>query len=138
MSVLTMNKAIDKNDPKPKPTKTTMDRETIIRQLRQEIRTLNKTIKEMKKGPDIQAISIAIPKSLLSRVNRYLMELAQGTGETMNLSDFICEAVDLYLYGEEQNKRIEEKRNQVGLTRQEEVYCRLLLLNPVPIHTIHS
>jgi hypothetical protein len=111
------NKAIDKSDAKPKPTKTAVDQDKIIKQLRQEIKTLNKTIKDMQQKPDIQAINIAISKKLLSRVNAYLMEFVHDTGETMNLSDFICEAMDLYLYGEEQNKRIEEERKRVGSER---------------------
>lgn len=108
MNAQTTNKPENKGNAKPNATKPGADQEKVINQLRQEIRTLSKAVKEMQQKPDTQEVNIRIPNKLLSRVNRYLLEYANDTGEAMSLSELICDAVDLYLYGEEQNKRLEE------------------------------
>ena len=56
-----------------------------------------------------------MPSTYSPPLKRYLLEYVHDTGETMSLAEFICETIDMYLYGEEQNKRIEKKRRLVGL-----------------------
>jgi hypothetical protein len=71
MTVKDAKEIVDNTDKKDNSTKPDMDQRKIINQLRQEIKNLSKTVKEIQKGPDIQAINIAIPKGLLSRANAY-------------------------------------------------------------------
>jgi len=110
-----MNAPAEKSSPKTNSPKPEMDHQKAINQLRQEIKVLSKTVKEMQQKPDIQVVNIAIPKGLLSRANSYLLEYAKEIGEVMSLSEFICEAMDMCLYGEELNKRLEEERRKAEL-----------------------
>lgn len=119
MSAQTNNKAAEKSNSKTNANKAATDQDKAINQLRQEIRSLSKTVKEMQQKLDIQAVNIAIPQKLLSRVNACLSEYEKDIGKTIGLSEFICEAIDLYLYGEEQNKRLEEERTRAGLENNE-------------------
>lgn len=112
MNVQSISKVEETSDPKPNPTKPGNDQGKIINQLRQEIKKLNNTIKEMQRKPDIQAINIAIPRKLLSKVNRFILDYEKNTGELINISDLFCDAIDVYLWAEEENKLLEEERRQ--------------------------
>ena len=115
------NKTGDKTTSKAVANKVATDQDkATINKLRQEIRDLNKMIKEMQK-PDIQAINIAVPRKLLTRVNRYLADYTRSTGEVLNLSDFICDAMDIYLWAEEDNKRSEEVQRKAELEKQKTI-----------------
>ena len=115
MNAQATNKPAEKNNAKPNTTKPGADQEKVINQLRQEIRTLTKTVKEMQQKPDTQVVNIAIPRKLLSRVNAYLLEVSNSMGYTVSLSDLICDAVDVYLEGEKENQRLENERCKVEL-----------------------
>jgi hypothetical protein len=106
------NKPVNKIVAKPAP-----NQEKAINQLRQEIRTLTKTVKEMQQKPDTQAVNIAIPRKLLSRVNVYLLDYEHNTGTTVSLSELICDALDVYLWGEKENQRLEEERERAELAK---------------------
>ena len=69
----------------------------------------------MQQKPDTQAVIFTIPQELLSKVNAYLSNCAHSTGITVSLSALICEALDVYLWAEEENKHLEEERKQVEL-----------------------
>jgi hypothetical protein len=56
-----------------------------------------------------------IPNKLLFKVNAYLSDFVDSTGKPISLSDFICEAIDLYLCCEEENKRLENERKLAEL-----------------------
>jgi hypothetical protein len=72
----------------------------------------------MQQKPDTQAVIFTIPQELLSKVNAYLSNCAHSTGITVSLSALICEALDVYLWAEEENKRIEEERECAKLEKQ--------------------
>jgi hypothetical protein len=112
MNAQTTNKASEKVNPKTTVTKTVMDQEKLINQLRQEIRSLSKIVKEMQHKPNVQMVNVGIPRELFSKVNAYLLDYEKETGGTLSLSELICDALDVYLWGEEENKRIEEERRK--------------------------
>jgi hypothetical protein len=111
------NKAIEKGNEKPKMSKTAIDPGKVINQLRQEIRNLNKTIKEMRQKPDMQVVNVMMPRKLLSKTNAYLLTCTRSTSENVSLSDLICDAVDVYLWGVEENTRMEEERKKAELQK---------------------
>jgi hypothetical protein len=119
MNAQATNKPIGKGSPKPNTTKPGADPEKAINQLRQEIRALSKAVKEMQK-PDTHVVIVQIPQKLLSKVNSYLAEIDRSAGLTWSLSTLICEALDLYLWAEEDNKRIEEERERAELEKQKD------------------
>lgn len=108
MNVQATNKPAEKSSPKTNTTKPGADPEKVINQLKQEIRTLSKTVKEIQQKPDTQAVIVTMPRELLSKANAYLFEIERSAGLTWSLSELICEAMDLYLWAEEENKRMEE------------------------------
>lgn len=93
------------------------DQEKATNQLRQEIRTLSKTVKEMQQKPDTQAVIVTMPQKLLSKANAYLSDIERSVGLTWSLSTLICEAMDLYLWAEEENKQKEEERERAELEK---------------------
>jgi hypothetical protein len=117
MNAQAINKPISKAAVKPNTTKPATDQNKAINQLRQEIRTLTKTVKEMQQKPDTQTVNIAIPRKLLSRVNLYLLNYAHSTGDTVSLSELTCDALDIYLDGEKENQRLEDERERVELEK---------------------
>jgi hypothetical protein len=115
---LNPTKPVSKSAAKPNTAKPTTDQEKAINQLRQEIRTLTKTVKEMQQKPDTQTVNIAIPHKLLSRVNLYLLDYAHSTGTTVSLSELICDALDIYLWGDKENQRLEDERERTELEKK--------------------
>ena len=81
MNTQATNKPVSKAAVKPNTTKPATDQEKAINQLRQEIRTLTKIVKEMQQKPDTQTVNIAIPRKLLSRVNLGQSELGAVTND---------------------------------------------------------
>ena len=65
--------------------------------------------------PDTQAVIVAMPRELLSKANAYLSDIEVSAGLTWSLSTLICEALNLYLWAEEENKRMEEERERAEL-----------------------
>ena len=53
----------------------------LISQLRQEIKTLNITIRDMQKKPDLQIVIIMMPRQLLSKANALLLAYSQSMGK---------------------------------------------------------
>lgn len=117
MNAQATNKPAEKNNAKPNATKPGADQEKVINQLRQEIRTLTKTVKELQQKQETQMVNISIPRKLLSRVNAYLLGVSNSMGYTVSLSDLICDAIDVYLEGEKENQRLEEERHRVELEK---------------------
>jgi aspartokinase len=117
MNVPVTNKTDNKATAKPNITKPGADQEKAINKLRQEIKTLTKTVKEMQQKTETQAVNISIPRKLLSRVNAYLLDYAHSTGETVSLSELTCDALNVYLWAEEDNKRLEEERERAELEK---------------------
>ena len=99
MNVQATNKAAEKGNPKTNTAKAATDQEKVINQIRQEIRTLSKAVKGMQRKSDTQEVNIRIPNKLFSRVNAYLSDCAHSPGITVSLSELICEALDVYLWG---------------------------------------
>jgi hypothetical protein len=118
MNVQVTNKPDNKAAAKPNSTKAANDQEKAINQLRQEIKTLTKTVKEMQQKPDTQGVIITMPQELISRVNVYLLEVSKSVGLTMSLSELTCEALDAYLWAEEDNKRLEEEQERAELEKK--------------------
>lgn len=110
MNAQATNKALEKGNPKPNTAKPGTNQEKAINQLKQEIRTLSKTVKEMQQKPDTKAVIFLIPDKLLSKVNAYLSACERSSGITISLLELICDALDVYMWAEEGNKRIEEER----------------------------
>ena len=48
----------------------------------------------------------------------YLSDIERSAGLTWSLSELICEALNLYLWAEEDNKRIEAERERAGLEKR--------------------
>jgi len=117
MNTQATNKAADKSNPKPITTKPGTDPGKAINQLRQEIRTLSKAVKEMQQKPETQAVIVTMPQELFSKFNDYLSDCNRSAGTTVSLSALICETMDLYLWAEEENKRIEETRERTELEK---------------------
>lgn len=119
MSNETTNKSAETGSPKINPAKQGNDQGKIINQLRQEIKKLNQTIKDLQKKPDLQAVSIAIPRNLLSKANRFILEYQRNTGELINISDLFCDAIDIYLWCEKENELLEKEREQAALENKD-------------------
>jgi prefoldin subunit 5 len=109
------NKPAEKSSPKTNMAKPGADPEKAINQLKQEIRTLSKAVKEMQQKSDTQEVIVTMPQKLFSKANAYLSDIESSVGLSWSLSTLMCEALDLYLWGEEQNKRIEEERERTEL-----------------------
>ena len=107
MNATVNKKTENKSNAKPDMTKTITDQKKIITQLKQEIKTLTKTIKDMQHNPDTQSFMITIPQELFIRLNAYLSDYMRNTRETVSLSDFISDAINVYLCYEEQDRRTE-------------------------------
>ena len=117
MNVQATSKAANKVIAKPNTTKPGADQEKAINQLKQEIRTLSKTVKEMQQKPENQAVIVTMPQILFSKFNAYLSDCNRSAGTTVSLSTLICEAMDLYLWAEEENKQKEEEREKAELEK---------------------
>ena len=117
MNAQATNKAAEKSSPKTNTTKPGTDPGKAINQLRQEIRTLSKAVKEMQQKPETQAVIVTMPQELFSKFNDYLSDCNRSAGTTVSLSALICETMDLYLWAEEENKRIEETRERTELEK---------------------
>jgi hypothetical protein len=117
MNAQATNKAAEKSNPKTNTTKPGADQEKVVNQLKQEIRTLSKTVKEMQQKPDTQAVIVTMPQKLFSKFNAYLSDCNRSAGTTVSLSTLICEAMGLYLWAEEENRRMEEERERAQLVK---------------------
>lgn len=104
-------KAAERGIVKTNTVKTPVDPEKAINQIRQEIKALTKTVKGMQQKPDTHMAIVLVPSKLLSKANAYLVEIEKSVGLTWSLSTLMCEALDAYLWAEEDNKRIEEREN---------------------------
>lgn len=105
-----VNKAIAKPvnaKPNTSAAKPAPNQQQTINQLRQEINTLTKTVKDMQKKPENQPVLVMVSRVLHTKFNAYLVDCNRSAGATVTLSELICEAMDLYLWAEEDNKRIE-------------------------------
>ena len=107
MNAPVAKKTENKSNAKPNTAKIIADQKKVISQLKQEIKTLTKTIKDMKHNPDAQSFMITIPQALFVRLIRYLSDYMRGSGETVSLSDFISDAINVYLCYEEQDRQTE-------------------------------
>jgi hypothetical protein len=115
MNDQTTNKTAEKNNPKMNQAKVGADQEKVINQLRQEIRTLSKTVKQIQQKPDTKEVMVTIPRKLLAKMNAFLVDYERSTGEAVSQSELICDALDVYLWAEEENKLVDEKRQKVEL-----------------------
>jgi hypothetical protein len=115
MNAQTIDNTAEKGSPKTTQVRVGKDQEKVISQLRQEIRTLNKTIKQMQQKPDTKEITVTIPRKLFSKMNAFLVDYERNTGEAVSQSELVCDALDVYLWAEEGNKQIEEERQRVEL-----------------------
>lgn len=106
------NKPAEKGSPKTSTVKTPVDPEKAINQIRQEIKTLTKTVKGMQQKPDTHMVIVPVPSKLISKANAYLVEIERSVGLTWSLSTLMCQALDVYLWAEEDNKRIEGERDR--------------------------
>ena len=119
MNVQTIDKTAEKGSPKTNQVKVGKDQEKVISQLRQEIRTLNKTIKQMQQKPDTKEVMVAIPRKLFSKMNAFLVDYERNTGEAVSQSELICDALDVYLWAEEGNKQMEEERRTTEIENRD-------------------
>jgi hypothetical protein len=117
MNAQAINKSAEKSNPKTNRAKLGVDPEKAINQLRQEIRALSKAVKEMQQKSETQAVIVTIPNKLLSKFNVYLSDCNRSASTTVSLSALICDALDVYLWGEEENKRMEEERERAKLEK---------------------
>ena len=115
MNVQSIDKTAEKNSPKTNHVKAEKDQEKVISQLRQEIRILNKTVKQMQQKPDTKEVVVTIPRKLFSKINAFLLDYERNTGEAVSQSELICDALEVYLWAEEGNKQMEEERQGVEL-----------------------
>jgi len=58
-----------------------------------------------------------LPNELFLKANAHLLEVSKIISYTVTLSDLICDAVDIYLWGEEENKKLEEERERTKLEK---------------------
>jgi hypothetical protein len=71
MNASATNKAAEKSSPKTNTTKPEANPEKAINQLKQEVRTLSKAVKEMQQKPNTQVVIVPISRELLSKANAY-------------------------------------------------------------------
>lgn len=76
-----------------------------INQLQKEIRILNEALSDMRVRQDRQLVLVTLPQELYFRVTGYLADYVHDTGESASLSDIIGDALEVYLWSEEQNGR---------------------------------
>lgn len=87
-----------------------------LSQLRQEVAAIGKTVEDLQKKQDCQVVFVSIPNSLLSRINDYLSEISAYMGYPVLLSQLINDALEMYLWGEEQKKKMEQERMEQNST----------------------
>jgi hypothetical protein len=117
MNVQSIDKTAEKGSPKTNQVKVDKDQEKVINQLRQEIRTLNKMVKQMQQKPDTKELMVMMPRKLFSKMNAFLVDYERNTGEAVSQSELICDALDVYLWAEEGNKQMEEEQQRTELER---------------------
>jgi hypothetical protein len=71
----------------------------------------------MQQKPETKAAIFLIPNKLLSKVNAYLSACERSAGITISLSELICDALGVYVWAEEGNRRIEEERKKAELEK---------------------
>jgi len=118
MNAPVTKKAENKVNAKPNVAKGTADQEKAINQLKQEIRTLSKAVKEMQQRQDTQTVMITMPQELFAQFNAYLSYSNNIIGRKVNLSELICEAMQFHLWAEEENKRREEEYERAQSEKQ--------------------
>jgi len=118
MTTQVNNKPATRNTPKPAQPKLATTQEKAVNQLRQEIKNLAKSFNDMQQKRDTQAVIAIIPSELLLKANAYLVEVSKDMGYAVTLSDLIRDAIDVYLWGEEENKRLEEEREIKNLDKE--------------------
>ena len=62
----------------------------------------------------MQIVSVMMPRQLLSKANALLLAYSHSMGELYGISDLICDAVELYLWGDEENQRLEKEQQEAG------------------------
>ena len=117
MNAQANKKTVEKANPKPIMAKPSGDQEKTISQLKQEIKILSKAVKEMQQKPATQTVIVPLPQKLLSKANAYLFEIDRSAGIIWSLSTLMCEALELYLDAEEENKRMEEEQEKAELEK---------------------
>jgi len=120
MNAQATQKTENKSNAKPIKIKAAPDQKKVINQLKQEIKTLTKTIKDMQHNPVTQSFMITIPQELFIRLNAYLSDYMRNTRETVSLSDFISDTIDVYIYCGEQDNRTEDKGKLAELEKNKE------------------
>ena len=73
-----------------------------INELQKDVVALNKALSDMQIR---QLVIVTLPQELYLRVTGYLADYVHDTGESVSLSDIIADAIDVYLWSEEQNAR---------------------------------
>jgi len=114
MNNQTTNKPEKKVIPKPAPIKQEPVQNKTVEQLRQEIKVMDKTIKHLMNMLDTQAVVVNIPITLYRKIIARLPEESRNAGcEFMTVSDFIRNAVEIYLWAneDEKNSKKEEQRH---------------------------
>ena len=123
MNVPITKKPDNKGKAKPAATKPGSDQEKAIKELKQEIRTLAKAVKDMQQKPETQAIIIEMPIEFLTRLNPILIDFEQCTGRTMSISEYIIGSVESCLYSDEDalRREAEEKLAELEKNKQEKI-----------------
>ena len=99
------NGAVKTGSVKTIPDKTEANQQQTINQLRQEIRGLNKTIKDLQQKPDLQVVSVMMPRKLVVRTNKYLLDVSRDMGQMVSLSDLVGDALDVYMDADEEDRK---------------------------------
>lgn len=118
MNAQVANKIENKVNSKTNTDKTGADQQKVINQLKQEIKKLNKTIQDLQKKQDTQKVVFTIPRELLAKANALMSDYTKKSGEKMSLSEFICDAIDVYVWGIEEDGRVEEERERAELVEK--------------------
>jgi hypothetical protein len=117
MNTKVASKAAVKTNSKTNTMKPGVDAEKAINQLRQEIKNLNKVVKDMQQKQDSQAIILMIPQKLLVKVNAYLSKVSPIMGRPVTLSELTYDALDVYICADEENIRVEKNQGDVDLEK---------------------
>jgi len=117
MNAQTATKMENKGNVKSNTVKST-SQDKVIDKLRQELAVLTKTVTTLQKKRDIQRVIVTMANEMFNETNQYIAEVSQDIGRPYDLSEFIGDAVYLYLDAAKANKRLAEERRLAELTAE--------------------
>ena len=103
-------KPIPVKAPKPDQAKAVADHIQFIQEFQQEIQKLSQMVIELQKSRETESMILTLPRSLYNKANKLLADYTIDTGNTLTLTEIFCDAFEIYLWADDENKKLEKAR----------------------------